>query len=129
MAGLKPRILYSEDDPVSRDIVRLLLNHEGFETVCPPTSRDVLNMAKEEEFDAYLLDSWTPEMSGLELCRRIREFDSQTPIIFFSAAATQGDKDEALAAGAQGYITKPASAEEVMDALRLVIPDSSSSAI
>jgi DNA-binding response OmpR family regulator len=118
------RILYSEDDPDSREIVCLILVKEGFEIICPDSSEDVLRIANEQKFDAYLLDSWTPGMSGFELCKRIKEFDAHTPIIFYSAAAFEGDKDEALAAGAQAYVTKPSSVEELVDAIRLAISSS-----
>jgi len=63
-------------------------------------------------------------MTGVELCKRIKEFDAHTPIIFYSAAAFQADKDEALAAGAQAYVTKPSSVEELVDAIRLAISSS-----
>ena len=118
------RILYSEDDPDSREIVCLILLKHGFETICPDNAQDVLRMANEQKFDACLLDSWTPGMSGVELCKRIKEFDAHTPIIFYSAAALQGDKDEALAAGAHAYVTKPSSVEELVDAIRLAISSS-----
>jgi DNA-binding response OmpR family regulator len=118
------RILYSEDDPESREIVCLILAKEGFETICPDSSHDVLRIANEQKFDAYLLDSWTPDMSGVELCKRINAFDAHTPIIFYSAASFQGDKDEALAAGAQAYVTKPSSVEELVDAIRGAISSS-----
>ena len=81
MAAPKLRVLYSEDDPDSRELMCLLLAQKGFEVICPDTSQDVLRIAKEEEFDVYLLDTWTPGMSGVELCKRIREFNAQTPII------------------------------------------------
>lgn len=118
------RVLYSEDDPDSREMICLILAQEGFETICPDKSRDVLAIAKEEEFDAYLLDNWTPGMSGLELCKRIREFDPHTPIIFYSGAAYEDDKTAARAAGAQVYITKPSSADDVVNAIRLAISTS-----
>jgi DNA-binding response OmpR family regulator len=118
------RILYSDDDPDSREIVSLILSKEGFETICPESAQDVLRLAHEQKFDAYLLDSWTPDMSGVELCKRIKEFDAHTPIIFYSAASFQADKDEALAAGAQAYVTKPSSVEELVDAIRLAISSS-----
>lgn len=118
------RILYSEDDPDAREIVCQILAKEGFETICPDSSQDVLRIANEQKFDAYLLDSLTPSMTGVELCKRIKEFDAHTPIIFYSAAAFQADKDEALAAGAQAYVTKPSSVEELVDAIRLAISSS-----
>ncbi len=118
------RILYSEDDPDAREIVCQILAKEGFETICPDSSQGVLRIANDEKLDDYLLDSWTPNMSGVELCKRIKEFDAHTPIIFYSAAAFQGDKDEAIAAGAQAYVTKPSSVEELVDAIRLAISSS-----
>ncbi len=118
MAAPKLRVLYSEDDPDSRELMCLLLAQKGFEVICPDTSQDVLRIAKEEEFDVYLLDTWTPGMSGVELCKRIREFNAQTPIIFHSAVAVESVKHEALAAGAQSYITKPASRDEIVGAIR-----------
>lgn len=121
MPDPKPRILYSEDDPDSREIMCLLLKKEGFEVVCPEESHDVVKIAKEQQFDAFLFDSWMPGVSGVGLCKRIREFDPHTPIIFFSGAASQGDIVQALAAGAQAYITKPADFEDVVDAIRSAI--------
>jgi DNA-binding response OmpR family regulator len=117
----KGRILYSEDDPDSREIMCLLLTREGFEAVCPDRTEDVLRVAKEEKFDAYLLDTWTPGISGVDLCKRIREFDSLTPVIFYSGAAYEADKEAARAAGAQAYITKPAAFDDVVDAIRSAI--------
>src|SRR5687768_8856698 len=105
---LKPRVLYSEDDPDSRELMSLLLASEGFETICANTPQDVLTLSKEEKVDAYLLDTWTPGMSGVEVCQKIREHDTRTPIVFYSAAVFQRDIDAAFAAGAQAYITKPA---------------------
>jgi DNA-binding response OmpR family regulator len=124
MTGSNLRILYSEDDPDSREIVCQILANEGFETICPDSSQDVLRIANEQKFEAYLLDSWTPGMSGVELCKRIKEFDAHTPIIFYSAAAFEGDKAEALAAGAQAYVTKPSSIEELVHVIRVAISSS-----
>jgi DNA-binding response OmpR family regulator len=118
MATPELRILYSEDDLDQRELISFVLAQAGIETVCPDTPQDFLRMARTERFDLYLLDSWIPDISGLELCKRIREVDSQTPIIFYSADAFPGRKEEALRAGAQGYITKPTAFDEIVRALR-----------
>lgn len=118
------RVLCSEDDPDSREMICLILAQEGFETVCPDASRNVLAIAKEEMFDAYLLDNWTPGMSGLELCQRIRDFDPYTPIVFYSGAAYEDDKAAALSVGAQIYVTKPSSPDDLVAAIRLAISTS-----
>lgn len=69
-------------------------------------------MAREGQFDAYLMDNRLPDISGLELCEPIRAFDSDTPIVFYSGDGTQSNKDKAFLAGAQDYIVKPASCED-----------------
>ncbi len=113
----KPRILCSEDDPDSREMMRLILGEEGFEVVFPEESHDVLTMAKQVEVDAYVLDSWTEGISDVELCKAIRQFDPHTPIVFYSGATSDEDQDAARAAGAQAYITKPSSCDDLIDAI------------
>ena len=103
----KGRILYTEDDPDSRELIRYVFTRSGYEIVCAENSRDALRLAKRENFDLFLLDNWLPDLTGLELTRCIREFDQITPILFYSGAAFETDKRDALNAGAQSYLTKP----------------------
>jgi CheY-like chemotaxis protein len=117
----KPRVLYSEDDPDARELMSLILESEGFETICSDSPQDALRLSREEKFSVYLLDTWTPGMSGVDLCRKIREYDTDTPIVFYSAAVYQHDIDAAFAAGAQAYIKKPSRLEDVVDAIRSTI--------
>jgi two-component system, OmpR family, response regulator len=121
MVEPKRRVLCSEDNPDHRELISVMLSVEGFEAVCPEHWQDVIKMAKEEKFDLYLLDSCMPERSGIEICRMLRQFDPTTPIIFYSAAAFVSDREEAIAAGAQAYITKPTSSEIVIDTIRTVL--------
>ena len=114
----KLRVLYCEDDADTREMMRFALKAEGFEAVCPDDPADGLRLAKEQFFDAYVLDGIMPSLSGIDLCKQIREFDSHTPVIFLSGAAYEDDKKKALAAGAQVYITKPAEIDEVFRAIR-----------
>ena len=67
-----------------------------------------LLIARKEIFDLYILDTWLPEVDGVELCSKIRRFDPNTPILFLSADAYPGTKDEAIGAGANDYVLKPA---------------------
>jgi two-component system OmpR family response regulator len=119
----KTRILYAEDDPDTRDMVCVALESEGFEVVCPSDPEAFIGLAKEERWDVYMLDAWMPEMSGIELCKKTREFDSRTPIIFYSAAAYERDKQEALECGAQAYVTKPAIYGELVESINQVLSD------
>jgi DNA-binding response OmpR family regulator len=107
-----------QDDSDTRKLTCLVLETEGFEVVCPESPRDFLNLAKEEQFDLYLVDTRMPEVSGIELCRSIREFDSHIPIIFYSAAAFERDRAHAIACGAQAYIVKPGNFEELANRIR-----------
>ena len=68
---------------------------------------EALKLAREQHFDLYILDSWLPDGKGVELCKRLREFDRRTPIMFLSAAAYETDKQAAIDSGAQCYLIKP----------------------
>jgi two-component system phosphate regulon response regulator PhoB len=115
------RVLYAEDDPDTRDLICLALERKGFEVVCPDSLHELLKLAKDERWDAYMLDTWMPEISGVDLCKKLREFDPRTPIIFYSAAAYDRDKQDALQCGAQAYIVKPASFDLLVTSLRSAI--------
>ena len=78
-------------------------------------------LAQVQKFDLFLLDSRLPDGSGIDLCKGIRQLDVHTPIIFHSAAAYDADKTMALAAGAQGYLTKPARLSDLCDLISNLI--------
>ena len=71
---------------------------------------DAFMLARSNEFDFYLIDNWIAECSGIDLCKRLREFNPRTPVLFYSGAAYENDKQQAFAAGAQGYLVKPVGA-------------------
>ena len=107
MNSSKGRILCTEDDPDTRELLILTLNFAGYEVICTDDPHQALELIKAEKFDLCLMDNWIPGISGDDLCKKIREVDSKTPILFYSGAAYQEDKDRARAAGAQGYLVKP----------------------
>jgi len=102
-----PRVLYVEDHEDTRELVTLVLEQKSYEIVTGSTIQSGVALARSQQFDLYLLDSWLPDGSGLELCRMIREFDKATPILFYSAAAYEIDRVEAIKSGAQAYLIKP----------------------
>lgn len=108
-----PRVLYIEDHEDTRELVTLVLEQRRFEVVTGSTIQSGIALAASQDFDLYLLDSWLPDGSGLDLCRRIREFDKTTPILFYSAAAYEIDKDLAINSGAQAYLIKPSQPSEL----------------
>jgi DNA-binding response OmpR family regulator len=107
MNNLQSHILYIEDHDDTRELVTLVLTESNHKVTPTSNSKDALNLARNERFDLYLLDSWLPDCSGIELCKQLREFDQQTPIMFLSAAAYETDKQEAIDNGAQRYLVKP----------------------
>lgn len=112
----KPRrILYIEDHADTRELVTLLLAQKSYEVITGATIETGVELADGGDFDLYLLDSWLPDGSGLELCKRIREFDKTTPILFYSAAAYAADSNLAMECGAQAYLVKPSQPSELCD--------------
>jgi|SRR5215213_4466902 len=108
-----PRVLYIEDHDDTRELVTLVLEQRSYEVVTGSTIKSGVALASSQHFDLYLLDSWLPDGSGLDLCRQIREFDKVTPILFFSAAAYEIDREKAIKSGAQAYLTKPSQPSEL----------------
>lgn len=118
------RILYIEDHADTRELVTLLLAQKSYEVITGSTIESGVALAGAGEFDLYLLDSWLPDGSGLELCRQIRQFDKTTPILFYSAAAYATDSEMALRSGAQAYLVKPSQPSELCELVTDLIESS-----
>jgi DNA-binding response OmpR family regulator len=101
------KILITEDDPDTCALLEILLETAGYDVISAQSSSQALQLAQAKAIDLFLLDNWMAGLSGIDLCRRLREFDKKTPILFYSAAAYESDKKEALDAGAHGYLVKP----------------------
>lgn len=115
------QVLYIEDHEDTVEMVSLMLQARGFQITARRTAEDALKAAAEQSFDLYLIDSWLPDGWGVDLCKKIREFDSHTPIVFYTAAAFEGDRDVALKAGAQAYLIKPTDSLDLADSLSRLI--------
>ena len=103
----RPRVLCVDDDEDSRVMLVTLLRHELLEAKAVGTAAQAISSIQRERFDLYLLDSRLPDLDGFDLCRRIRDFDPDTPILFFSGAAHSTDRRKGLDAGANSYVVKP----------------------
>jgi DNA-binding response OmpR family regulator len=115
------RVLCTEDDTDTRDLIILMLNANNCEVVSSTSFVESLHLARSQHFDLYLLDNWMLGSSGIELCKELRGFDSDTPILFYSAAVYDKDKEQAQECGAQGYVTKPADGDRLItEVLRLI---------
>lgn len=123
MQPAKFRILYIEDHEDTRDLITLVLQQKDYEVTTGSTIENGVRLAGAGKFDLYLLDSWLPDGSGLDLCKRIREFDQATPILFYSAAAYEVDRDRAMKSGAQAYLIKPSQTSELCDLVSSLIEE------
>jgi DNA-binding response OmpR family regulator len=121
MRNAKKRILGVEDDLDSCEMLAKFPGILGYEVISVNNAGDALRIVRIEKFDAYVLDNWLPDMTGIELCKQIRAFDRHTPIIFYSAAARQADHQEAMEAGAQSYISKPGNLDELEETIPLLL--------
>jgi CheY-like chemotaxis protein len=121
MTSLAGQILYTEDDADTRELVSYVLAGSNYRVTVAENNDSALLLARSNQFDLYMIDNWMPGGSGVELCRRLREFDSYTPILFYSGAAYDKDKQEAFSSGAQGYLTKPVDNDELLkEVFRLI---------
>lgn len=103
----KRRILCTEDDADSRELLVHILKAANYHVTVTANSADALALAQSEPFDLILIDNWMPGLTGQALTTEIRKFNKSTPILFYSGAAFESDKQKAHDAGAQGYLTKP----------------------
>lgn len=107
MPTTKGRILCTEDDADTRELINHVLSHAGYEVECTDNAEQGISMARDRHFDLVLVDNWMPGVSGADFTRKLREFDVKTPVLFYSGAAYEADKENARIAGAQGYLVKP----------------------
>lgn len=103
---MSSKILVVDDEKEIADLVALYLENENFTVIKCYTAMDALRCIEEETLDMAILDVMLPGMSGLELCRKIRE-KYQYPVIMLTAKGEEIDKITGLTLGADDYITKP----------------------
>lgn len=111
---MKAHLLYVEDDESLSFITRDNLELEGYKVTCCKEGKEALGKIKKEHFDLYVLDVMLPEMDGFSLAQKIREYDTQVPILFVTAKSLKEDRLRGLRIGADDYITKPFSIEELI---------------
>lgn len=114
------KILIVEDEEALSDPLAFLLGREGFQTIVVGNGLDALPVFDREGADLVLLDVMLPGMSGMEVCRKLREVSS-VPIIMLTAKDSELDKVLGLELGADDYVTKPYSARELIARIRAVL--------
>jgi two-component system response regulator RegX3 len=114
------RVLVIDDEPAIRDAVGYALRSEGFEVATAADGETGLRAALEETFDVVVLDLMLPEMSGMEVCRRLRG-ESAVPVIMLTAKGAELDRVLGLEIGADDYVAKPFSMAELVGRIRAII--------
>lgn len=120
---MKPKILLVEDDKNLVELVRYNLEKEGFEVFQTDDGEEAIVLAEEETPDLVILDWMIANLSGIEVCRRLRRQASTAnlPIVMLTARAEEGDRIRGLETGADDYITKPFSPRELVARIRAVL--------
>ena len=116
-ATSKPKILVCDDEPQILRALRVILRDSGFEALPASTGEEALDVAAVSRPAAGILDLVLPDIDGVELCRRLREW-TDMPIILLSAVGEEDAKVRALAAGADDYVTKPFGPRELIARLQ-----------
>ena len=120
---ISPNVLFVEDDPDTRELMSFILKSEDYQVVLAANYDEALLLARVLRFDLFIMDNWMPGGSGIELCRKLREFNVTTPIIFYSGAAYECDKREAFESGAQAYLTKPTDTDTLIETVANLIAE------
>ena len=107
MSQAKCRILYVDDHEDSAEMLKLMLTSEDYEVQSAQTIEEAVRRVHAEKFDLYVLDKRLPDGSGTELCRRLNELTPGVPCIFYSGDTSEVHRQEAMAAGANAYVSKP----------------------
>lgn len=114
----KPLILVVEDDKAVKNLITTTLDIEGYRYHTASRGQEALVEAVSQTPELMLLDLGLPDMDGMEIIRKVRSW-SKMPIIVVSARSDDGDKIDALNAGADDYLTKPFNVEELLARLRV----------
>lgn len=121
----KVSILLAEDDPNLGQLLKSYLTAKEYETVLVTDGAQALKLFRKEKFMLCLLDVMMPEMDGFTLAREIRAIDPHIPVIFLTAKNLKQDVIEGFRSGADDYLTKPFSMEELICRIEAILRRSS----
>ena len=118
---MKPKLLIVEDDPNLGEILSEYLGLKGYETTLKRDGEEGENAFKEQDFDLCILDLMMPKKDGFSLAKEIRAMDENTPIIFLTAKSMKQDIIKGFTIGADDYMTKPFSMEELLLRIQAIL--------
>ena len=122
------RVLFVDDDKDTCQMLGLMLKmaDDACAVKSVNTAQEALGLLETQTFDLYVLDYRMPDMTGVELCSRIRQTDKQVPILFFSAMARNSDRKSATMAGANDYLVKPNDLDRFAETVKQLLHENSS---
>ncbi len=122
------RVLVAEDTPFNQKYISRLLTYWGYSWKTVDNGRLALDALSKEKFDIVLMDVLMPEMDGFETVAEIRRMENKTdqhlPVIAMTARAMEGDKERCLEAGMDEYVSKPISADKLLEKIKTLVPHS-----
>lgn len=120
MPSTSERILVVDDEPYITDLLAAALRFEGFTVEVASTGYEALERVHGEQFDLVMLDVMLPDLTGTEVCRRLRESEQHLPVVFLTARDAMEDKVHGLTLG-DDYVTKPFHLDELVARIRAVL--------
>ena len=123
MTELAAHILLVEDEPDLAELVRYNLAAQGFRVTIAPTGEEAELLLAEEPFDLVVLDWLLPGLSGIELCRRLRQREATRtiPVLMVTARGEEGDRVRGFETGADDYVVKPFSVPEILARVKALL--------
>jgi two-component system cell cycle response regulator DivK len=122
-SGLPKKILIVDDNQDSRELVVKILKNIGYQPVEAVDGEEALEKAAAERPDLILMDRSIPKIDGYEVTRRLKSQEGfkDIPIVALTAHAMRGDREKALEAGCDGYISKPINVRELPELIRFYL--------
>ena len=111
---MKAHLLYVEDDESLSFVTKDNLELQGYQITYCDNGKKALDLIKDHQFNLCILDVMLPEVDGFTIARELRKYDTEVPILFLTAKSLKEDRIEGLKLGADDYITKPFSIEELI---------------
>ncbi len=115
------RVLVVDDEPAVREVLERILRHEGYDVVLAADGREAIQRQRAAPADAVVLDVLMPHVDGIEVCRRMRSAGDRTPVLMLTARHEVSDRVAGLEAGADDYLPKPFSIDELLARLKALM--------
>lgn len=107
---MKAQILHVDDDPDIRLLMSASLQDFGYVVATAGTNAEALALAEKVKFDLFILDVRLPDGNGIELCQKVNQLQPNSPVVYYSAYASDEEQEAALSVAGDAYLKKPVSA-------------------